>query len=273
MAKKSSGAEGPSADSTAPKSNVPAKLNTTPKKLQPYKGDPMESLSEQGALVLAQATSEFGLSATTLPRAHVAPGGIGQFIVPLAEGDTASKTIVGVILAYQGNRKAFWASKETTGKPPSCFSNDGRHGHGINTMEKEAKSGEHECAKCHQNIFGSDPKGGKGKACKDMAILMIATDFSLLPLVLTIPPTSLSPAGQYMTRLLGRPCQYFHVVTKFTLAEKVSATGQKYNTITMEFVGDLNEDQKSIADRMRTQAIELIRAGIVQPEYQVESAG
>lgn len=72
---------------------------------------------------------------------------------------------------------------------PLCSSVDGKTGYG-------APGGA--CAVCALNQYGSVEKG-KGKACKNMRSLYILRSGEFMPLLLSLPPTSLRPYSDFIT--------------------------------------------------------------------------
>ena len=48
------------------------------------------------------------------------------------------------------------------------------------------------CEACDYNKFGSDPNGG-GKACKNMRVLYLLRSGEMMPIQLSLPPTSIRP--------------------------------------------------------------------------------
>jgi len=60
--------------------------------------------------------------------------------------------------------------KSETEKAPNCKSNDGVTGRG----DIGGGNGTRECSKCPMNQWSSDPKGGKGKACKQTVLLALS---------------------------------------------------------------------------------------------------
>lgn len=64
------------------------------------------------------------------------------------------------------------------------------------------------CANCPNNEWGSDPQGGRGKACKNSILLAvipptISEDNMVEPMVLSLPPTSIKAWATYVTRIAG----------------------------------------------------------------------
>ncbi len=101
-----------------------------------------------------------------------------------------AKTIEGVIL-YNHDTCAYWpeGSEYDDNVTPLCSSVDGKTGYG-------APGGA--CAVCALNQYGSVEKG-KGKACKNMRSLYILRSGEFMPLLLSLPPTSLRPYSDFIT--------------------------------------------------------------------------
>lgn len=125
-------------------------------------------------------------------RIKIPGGGSLQFEVPGddPENPDYAKTIEGVIL-YNHDTCAYWpaGSEYDENVTPLCSSVDGKVGYG-------APGGV--CAACTLNQYGSDEKG-KGKACKNMRNLYILRSGDCLPILLSLPPTSLRPYADFIT--------------------------------------------------------------------------
>jgi len=88
---------------------------------------------------------------------------------------------------FHTTRVLFAPQSEGESSPPLCSSHDGRVGkyldeNGITCFRK--------CESCPYNVFGTDPNGGKGKACKTLRRIYILEGESLVPAVLNLPPSS-----------------------------------------------------------------------------------
>jgi len=188
---------------------------------------------------IAENVGVGGISEFDFDRIKIPAGGGLAFNVATLEGETAEKTITGVIVFARDSR-GYWAkSLEESGgnAPPDCHSDDGIVGIG-------AAGGR--CAECPLAQFGSAKKGG-GQACKAIRQLFMLTGNSLLPTVLALPPTSLKPAKQYMLRLAGQGAPYWAVVTKIGLETATNSGNVKYSKATFAFAGMLNEAQRAKA--------------------------
>lgn len=156
-----------------------------------------------------------------LDRVVVPSGGSTTWTVPTLEGEIETKTIEGILVGFT-DPKAYWLkSMEETGggTPPDCSSIDGVIGV-ANTPDGPGGM----CSTCPLNQWGSDPKGGKGKACKDMRNMFIVREGNILPMVVTLPPTSLAPMRQFMLRLASMGLHYTAATIKLEL-EKVKNDG------------------------------------------------
>lgn len=175
-------------------------------------------------------------------RAKVATGGGKAFdiITGDEESDTSIPTFSGVIV-YNHNCNAYFDEDSTGNTPPVCSSMDGVTG--IDVLCGECFS----CRTCPRNVFGS-AKNGRGKACKNMHRLYIITEGSPIPLMLSLPPTSLKAFQNYRLSTLAakklKPCE---VVTEFSLSPQQSQSGQKYSVVKFKLLGKLDPKQADIA--------------------------
>lgn len=192
----------------------------------------MESIA---ANIGSGAVSEFDL-----PRLKVPAGGGTVWMVQTLEGEEPIQALLGVII-WKRDIRTYWQKgyDETAERnPPDCQSPDGIVGIG-------EPGGE--CAKCPLAQFGSDPKGGKGQACAQGEQLFLLTESSMLPTLLTLPPTSLKPARQYMMKLIGQGVPYYAALTAVTLKVVPNAAGIKYSQAEFQFVRMLSEQERGAA--------------------------
>jgi len=125
---------------------------------------------------------------------------------------------------------------------PVCyaFSPDGGPGMAPHPNAPEPRNVD--CKTCPNNAWGSDPKGGRGKACKNMRRLSLlpaaaldspAALDSAVSGYLRVPVTSVKPWAQYVNSLSMRGLPPFAVVTRVTLTPdaktmfKMSFTSQR----------------------------------------------
>ena len=170
-----------------------------------------------------------GVSSYDLDRVKIPAGGATAFEVPTLEGEESVKEIEGIIIFWKTAR-AYWPEKfNGENNPPQCSSVDGEVGQGT--------PGGY-CSKCPLAQFGS-AENGKGQACKQMRQLFIVRENDILPLVLTLPPTSIKPAKQYFMRLASKGIKYTHAVTKITLEKAKSGEGITYSKAAFALVKQL----------------------------------
>jgi hypothetical protein len=173
------------------------------------------------------------------------------------------------IILDQHAANAWWEKdiSETGGNaPPDCFSMDGQYpGEGVNLKQNE------NCKDCKQNQFGSDPKTGKGKACKNMKRLHVLMEGSLLPRRITTAPSSIASFETYLTTLTDRGIPYPCCVTVFSLAKKVSESFE-YSEVKFNFDRILNpQELDKIAELIKTYKQTARKQEIRAEEYMSEN--
>lgn len=163
--------------------------------------------------------------------------------------------IVGVILDRHPVN-AYWPDRFTGAKnPPQCVAMDGRIGVGDPGGD---------CRTCKYNQWGSD-EGGRGKACKNLHRIYILPPNEVLPLVISVPPTSLANLNSYMLRLTSKAKKpYWAVISKIKLEKATNADGIAFSRAVFSRVGDVPQDKlvplKQFIDEMRPllRAIEVV---------------
>jgi hypothetical protein len=176
------------------------------------------------------------LSRLDLPTVRVPTAGGTSWTVPDVAGEATEKTLRGIAI-YQTVARGYWAESFDNsggGTPPSCYSNDGRTGVG-------RPGGE--CKKCPLNQWGSDPRGGNGKAFREMRLIFMLRENTVLPMVVVMPPTSIKQAREYFTGLAMRPLHYFGVMTEIGLSQERNKTGIKYSKATFKMVEEFKPEQ------------------------------
>jgi hypothetical protein len=220
-------------------------METLPEVQQPAGTTALRVLNSDSNLETVQAAiaenvGVGGITEFDFDRIKIPSGGALSFNVTTLAGETAEKTITGVIVIHRDAR-AYWKKSLDEGggsQPPDCHSDDGLAGIG-------EPGGD--CSKCPLARFGSDAKQGRGQACKSIRQLFLLRGDSLLPVVLALPPTSLKAARQYMLRLAGQGVPYWAVATKIGLESAQNAGGIKYAKATFEFAGMLSPEQRAKA--------------------------
>lgn len=139
--------------------------------------------------------------------------------------------IQGVILdAHPYN--AYWKDKnkdDGESAPPDCFSPDGITPIGSDPIAPK-------CASCPLNQFGSDPDGGKGKACGNRRMVHLLMEGSPFPFRLQVSPSSFKPWDEYMAMLSRKGIPRDCIITRFRL--KPRKEGQyEWSELTFDVAG------------------------------------
>ena len=133
-----------------------------------------------------------------------------------------AQTLTGVIVHHHPVNVYWEHDFDGAGGLPDCSSPDGKHG-------LNAKTGEVlDCASCPYNQFGS----GKGNSNEP------------LPILLTLPPTSLRAFKDYLAkRLIMKGKRSTDVLTSIKLKREKNADGIAYSACVFTKAGDLTPDQ------------------------------
>lgn len=232
----------------------------------PALSDPQEAME-----VMADNLAELGGN-LKFDKVKIPSGGGLSFEVLDESGEEQAVTeITGVVLDHYPIN-AYW-EHEFTGEnnPPDCSSMDSKTG----TIMEDGKSiGTRSCESCPHNQWGSDPKGGKGKACKNMVRVYLLQEGCAFPVLITLPPTSTGNWRDYMKRLAGRMKSIYGVVTRVKLEKDKSEGGITYSKANFAKAGDLSRNEKqaikAYADQLRSS---MRTVAIDSGEYEVVDAG
>lgn len=217
------------------------------------KAEKFELTTISGELAEAVAEEMDGLGTIPYDRVKVPSGGGIAFEIPTEDEkkpDVATE-IVGVILDHHPVN-ARWDEKYDGQKnPPVCTAYDGHNG-------IVAETGECcDCASCKYNQFGS-ADDGKGKICKNTHRLYVLRPGNPIPIVLTLPPTSIKAARDYFAKsvvLKGNRC--YEVITKIGLVKEESGDGITYSRATFTLCDKLTPEQieqtKSMAEVIKSE--------------------
>jgi len=190
-----------------------------------------------GAMGEAFAEEMDGLT-LSFPRVKIPSGGGLAFEVPGddPENPDAEKELVGVIVDHHPVN-AYWADKYAgANNPPDCSSMDGKVG-----MDQDGNR--KPCNSCPMNEWGT-AEDGRGKACKNMHRLYIIREGEMLPLLLTLPPTSLKNLSDYIAlRIVSKGMRSYGVVTKVSLKKAQNAGGINYSQAVFAVAGTLAPEQ------------------------------
>lgn len=181
-----------------------------------------------------------GLKPTDLDKIKVPAGGGLSWEVPTLKGPEPMKVVEGIILHFKDVR-AYWKSKDTTNSPPDCSSSDGITGVG------DPGGTGRECARCPLAQFNSatDAKGqpSKGQACKQMRLMLLIRQENMLPMLVSLPPTSIQNAKKYFLRLVANGYPYYSVTTQLRLVQAKNAGGTAYSQAQLDMGRELDKDE------------------------------
>lgn len=176
-----------------------------------------------------------GLGNIPFDTVKIPSGGALAFEVP-GDGEEPDmvKEIVGVVVDNH-SVNALWMNDFTGERQsPDCSSFDGRVGTSLTGDVRY-------CDDCPFNQFGSG-KDGIGKKCKNMRRVYILRSGDLLPILLQLPPSSLTAWKDYVAkRLVIKGKRPWQVLTKVTLKKEKSAGGIAYSQAVFTKVADLGK--------------------------------
>lgn len=226
------------------------------------KAETFNLVTLNGDLAAAVEEEMDGLGPVPFDRVKIPSGGGLAFEIPgETEDDAESATeLVGVIL-YHNPVNAYWEEKYSGGnEQPDCSSYDGKSGTVRETGEIRS------CETCPYNKFGSD---GAGKACKNAHRVYILREGNPVPLILSLPPTSLKYMRDYIgKRVLLRGFRCWQVLTRITLKKEKSREGIPYSRAAFAFVDKLTPEQEAAAASMRDLIKSTYRLVDIAEDYQ-----
>ena len=220
-----------------------------------------------GNMGAAMAEEMEGLQ-LSFPRVKIPSGGGLAFEVPGddPENPDTEKEIVGVIVDHHPVN-AYWQNKYSgANNPPDCSSMDGKVG-------IDADGNRKPCNSCPNNEWGSDDEG-RGKACKNMHRVYILREGEMLPLLLTLPPTSLKNLSDYIAlRVVSKGMRSYGVVTKVSLKKAQNAGGINYSQAVFALAGKLAPAQAAAMAEYSKGIKVLTRQLAVDADEYIQPAG
>lgn len=222
-----------------------------------------ELVTLDGEIAEAIAEEMDGLGTVPFDRVKIPSGGGIAFELPgETEDETESATeLVGVILHHHPVN-AFWRDKFAGGnEAPDCSSIDGKCG--VNSETGEI----YDCSKCPNNQFGSGDSGGK--ACKNTHRVYMLREGSPVPMILSLPPTSLKYMRDYISkRILLKGMRSYQAITKITLKKEKSAAGITYSRAAFTFAGKLSNEQIAQVEAMVNTVKSMAKVVDVAADYE-----
>jgi len=193
--------------------------------------------AQQLTSFLIQNVGQQGLKPTDLDRIKVPAGGGLAWEVPTLKGPESVNVLEGIILHFKDPR-AYWKDSGTTGTPPDCSSPDGLVGVGLPGGQ---------CHKCPLAQFGTavGKKGEptKGQACKQTRMLLFLRQDDMIPMLISLPPTSIKPAKQYFLRLVANGYPFYGVTTQLRLEKMKNPAGDNYSVASLAMGRQLEPDE------------------------------
>lgn len=185
-----------------------------------------------------------GLGAIPFDRVKIPSGGGLAFEVPGddEESPDMEKELVGVILHHHPVN-AYWAERFAGGnEAPDCSSTDGKTG--VIRETGEIRS----CADCPCNRFADD---GSGKQCKNIHRVYFLREGNPVPLVISLPPTSLKYMRDYIgKKILLKGLRCYDAITKISLKKEMSRDNIAYSRAAFTFVDKLGDEQRVLTKEM-----------------------
>ena len=173
----------------------------------------------------------------TFDRIKVPAGGGIAYEVPSDNPDEPdSKKEIRAVILHHHPVQTYYATEYTGGsEPPDCSSYDGKQG--INREDGVV----YDCKTCDKNQFGTGNNGGK--ACKAKRRIFLLLEDSALPVVLTLPTSSLNDFGKFITRIVGKRKKSYQFISKFTLKKDQNAGGITYSKVVVALERELTDEE------------------------------
>lgn len=210
-----------------------------------------------------------GLGSIPFDRAKIPTGGNTNFEIPDEDDDDnliSTPEIVGVIVYHHPANGRWEKGYDGSSEPPVCSSSNGKTGLNISTGEVL------NCANCPFNQYGSGEQNNS-KACKNVHRVFVLRSGNPVPLLLTLPPTSLGSMRNYIAKkLLLQGMKSNQVITKITLKKEKSKSNMPYSKVVFEKVGMLNDEQLKSVESMHSaiKSLEEAEAVITSDDYNTQ---
>lgn len=205
-----------------------------------------------------------GMTEGDLDRIKVPSGGALSLIAQGIDGEEHLRETSFICLAWYDRRAYYKTAYDQRGKqkaPPDCTSRDGFIGIG----DPGGK-----CTECPLAGWGSDPKGGRGQACKQIRQLLILRAGQSVPELINVPATSLKNARNYFQRLFSRRISYWNIETTVRLERVENADGMPYSRMLFSAGRQLNPAERSSLAPFQEEMMNILRSKTVDTtDYEV----
>jgi hypothetical protein len=135
----------------------------------------------------------------------------------------------------------YYASKDAGNAPPDCSSVDG-----ITGVARPGINAGGACAQCPLARWES-AQDGAGQACKQVKQLFFLRGDSMFPEVVSLPPTSVKAARQFLVKLTTQGIPYYGALVAIELEKAQNAAGKPYGRAIMKFLRRLTPDEQQRA--------------------------
>ena len=147
---------------------------------------------------------------------------------------------------------------------PDCFSTDGEVPHSSVKVPQNAS-----CRKCSKAEFGTNARG-TGKACRNLKpIYVLCSDESIMPRVISVPPSSLKEANRYLMDITERGLSYRKIKTKISVYKENPK--DTYVKLKFSVAGKLDPQRIVDVEYLRNKWLPLINDHVVDRDGQDEA--
>lgn len=188
------------------------------------------------AEIMLEILGDEKLEQRNLPRIKVPSADFDRFSFELGGKTHNPKTIKGIMVHYVAQR-AFWTSPIPTGVAPECSASDNKHADRGGLYHPDGERGADNptglCSNCPMAQKGTDLNGGKMAACKEQRRLFIVLRNTLLPVILTAPPSSIGGLKDFLVQMAMAGHGWWALELEFGLEKTTNAQGQSFNVLTV----------------------------------------
>lgn len=171
----------------------------------------------------------------------------------LPDGTSHQGPLKAIILDYINTRTYYTGVYNANNiVPPRCYAAN-KVIEDLTPSESVSEPMAETCASCSMNQWGSDPQGGKGKACKSgVRLMLVAADIpsNAEPLALDITPTGMRSWNALLAHLSARNLTPMQAVVEIGLNQDVS-----YPTLTFEYIDEHNKLEQAWTLREKVQPL------------------